>query len=206
MSSAAAADRGRPGPAPPPARVAPPRTLLLGMGNPILRDDGVGIVLARRIGARLAPADGLVVEPECTVGGLNLLELVAGFDRLIVLDSIKTCGGRPGDWYRFDGATLRDTMNLSNVHDANFATAMELGRRMGMGVPRETDIHVFAVEIQENLTFGERLSPELEGAVPHLCDELLGEIEELLAAAEIAAPASGEGPATPTAAESKEGR
>ena len=180
MSFAAAVDRGLPGPAPLPARPAPPRTLLLGMGNPILRDDGVGHEMARRLAARLGALPGLVVQPECTVGGLNLLELVAGFDQLIVLDSIKTRGGRPGDWYRFDGASLHDTMNLSNVHDANFATAMELGRRLGMRVPAESDIHVFAVEIRENLTFGERLSPELEDAVPGLCEEMLGEIEGLL--------------------------
>ena len=128
----------------------------------------------------LPPAAGLAVEEQCTVGGLNLLDLVAGFDQLIVLDSIKTKDGRAGDWYRFDGSALRETMNLSNVHDANFATAMELGRRMGMHVPAEADIHVFAVEVRENLTFGERLSPELEEALPEVLTEMLVEIEALL--------------------------
>jgi hydrogenase maturation protease len=150
------------------------------MGNPILCDDGVGHELARRLAARLGPVPGLAVEPECTVGGLNLLDLVAGFDQLIVVDSIKTRGGCPGDWYRFGGASLHDTMNLSNVHDANFATSMELGRRMGMRIPAESDIHVFAVEVRENLAFDERLSPELEEAVPGLCEEMLDEIEGLL--------------------------
>jgi hydrogenase maturation protease len=180
MSSAAAVDRGLPGPAPLPARPAPPRTLLLGMGNPILRDDGIGHVLARRLATRLGDIPGLVVEPACTVGGLNLLELVEGFDRLIVVDSMMTRGGRPGDWYRFGSRSLHDTLNLSNVHDANFATAMELGRRMGMHVPAESDIHIFAVEVRENLTFDERLSPELEKAVPGLCEEMLDEIKKLL--------------------------
>jgi hydrogenase maturation protease len=156
------------------------KTLLLGMGNPILSDDGVGIRLAQELARRLAPAAGLAVEEQCTVGGLNLLDLVAGFDRLIVLDSIKTRDGKAGDWYRFDGSALRETMNLSNVHDANFATAMELGRRMGMRVPDETDIHVFAVEVMENLTFCERLSAELEEALPELVEEMHGEILALL--------------------------
>ena len=97
-----------------------------------------------------------------------------------MLDSIKTKDGRAGDWYRFDGRRLRDTMNLSNVHDANFATAMELGRRMGMHVPGEADIHIFAVEVMENLTFCERLSPELEEALPELVEEMHGEILALL--------------------------
>jgi hydrogenase maturation protease len=180
MSSAAVADHGLPGPAPTPARPAPPRSLLLGMGNPILGDDRVGHELARRVAERLGAAPGLEVEPECTVGGLELLELVAGFDRLIVLDSIKTEGGRPGDWYRFGGSSLQETMNLSNVHDANFATAMELGRRLGMHLPEDDDIHIFAVEVRENLTFAERLSPELEQAMPELCEEMATEIEGLL--------------------------
>ncbi len=180
MSSAAAAERGHPGRAPLSGAPASPRTLLVGMGNPILCDDAVGIRLAQALAERLPPAAGLAIEEQCTVGGLNLLDLVAGFDQLIVLDSIKTKDGRAGDWYRFDGSALRETMNLSNVHDANFATAMELGRRMGMHVPADTDIHVFAVEVRENLTFSERLSQELEEALPELLTEMLVEIEALL--------------------------
>lgn len=155
-------------------------TLLLGMGNPILTDDAVGIRLARRIGARLGPVPGLTVVEECCTGGLELLDVVEGFDRLIVVDSIKTEGGRPGDWYRFGGAALRETMHLDNVHDANFATAMELGRVMGVRVPDDGDIHVLAVEISDNLTFSDRLSPALQAVLPDLIDELYEETRALL--------------------------
>ena len=55
-------------------------------------------------------------------------------------------------------------MNLSNVHDTNFATALQLGRADGHALPRDDDIHVFAVEIADNLTFSETLTPELEAA------------------------------------------
>jgi hydrogenase maturation protease len=156
------------------------KTLLLGMGNPILSDDAVGIRIAERLSQRLGPFEGLVVREECCTGGLELLEVVEGFDRLIVLDSIKTEGGRPGDWYHFDGTALRETMHLNNVHDANFATAMELGRQTGVRVPDDADIHILAVEIAENLTFGDRLSPELEVAMPELVDEMHKEILALL--------------------------
>jgi hydrogenase maturation protease len=160
------------------------------MGNPILSDDAVGIRIAERLSRRLGPCEGLAVREECCTGGLELLEVVEGFDRLIVLDSIKTEGGRPGDWYRFDGTALRETMHLNNVHDANFATAMELGRQMGVRVPDDADIHVLAVEISENLTFGDRLSPELEAAMPELVDEMQEEILALLDASPGAAPRS----------------
>jgi hydrogenase maturation protease len=158
------------------------KTLLLGMGNPILGDDAVGIRVAQRLGLRLGAIPGLAVREECCTGGLELLDVVAGFDRLIVLDSIKTEGGRPGDWYRFDGAALKETMHLNNVHDANFATAMELGRQMGVHVPGDGDIHVLAVEIRDNLTFCDQLTPEVQTALPDLVEEMDAEIRALLAA------------------------
>ena len=108
----------------------PTRTLLLGMGNPILTDNAVKILFAGLLKKRLGERKDLTVVEECSIGGLNILDLVAGYDRMIVLDSIKTGAAAPGPWYRFDGRALKDTMNLNNVHDTNFATALELGRRL----------------------------------------------------------------------------
>jgi len=156
------------------------KTLLLGMGNPIVSDDAVGIMLTRDVGAALGPRPGVDVVDECSIGGLNLLDLVAGYDRLVVIDSIKTRGGVAGTWYRFDATDLRDTMNLRNVHDANFATAMQLGRTVGMRLPDDRDIHVLAVEIDDNINFGEELSPVLAAAYDELRDEILDEVRRLL--------------------------
>ncbi len=179
MTSGADAERGVDVAGAAPAAPAV-KTLLLGMGNPILGDDAVGIRVAQLLNRRLGPVRGLEVREECCTGGLELLEVVEGFDRLIVLDSIKTEGGRPGHWYRFDGEALRETMHLNNVHDANFATAMELGRQMGGHLPAAADIHIFAVEISENLTFSDDLSPPVEAAVPEIVDEMYEEIVALL--------------------------
>jgi hydrogenase maturation protease len=154
--------------------------MLLGMGNPILSDDAVGVRLARDIGRRLAGVPGLTILEECSVGGLNILEVVEGFDRLIVLDAIRTTGGTPGDWHRFTSSALRETMNLNNIHDVNFATALELGRRMGMNVPSEEDIHIFAVEVLDLITFSEEMTPQLEKAYPDFSEAILREIGEIL--------------------------
>jgi hypothetical protein len=71
-------------------------------------------------------------------------------------------------------------MNLSNVHDANFATALELGRRLGMAVPAAPACHLFAVEVVDNLTFDAAMSPELERAYPELAREILSEVLRLV--------------------------
>jgi hydrogenase maturation protease len=155
-------------------------TLLVGMGNPILRDDAVGVRLAREVAARLGSPEELEVLEECSVGGLNLLDVVEGHDRLIVLDSIRA-GGPPAHWYRFDGTALRETMNVRNVHDLNLATALELGRRLGLRVPADEEVHLFAVEVVDNQTFDERMTLPLEEGLAECSEEIAREIATLLA-------------------------
>ena len=167
------------------------RTLILGLGNPILRDDGVGIRLAQDFSARLGLPDGLRMGVdgllpgvhmlvECSLGGLTLVELMNGFDRVVVLDSIATRDGVPGDWHTFTAEALKQTMNLSNVHDANFATALELGRRMGFHLPADADIRVFAVEVEDTLTFDEAMTPSLEAAYATFAGEIFEELARVM--------------------------
>ena len=158
------------------------KTLLLGMGNPILCDDAVGIRLAKEFKGLLGHIPDLDFIEECSVGGLNLLDLFKGYDRVIVLDALHTAGGVPGDWHRFTASTLRETTHLTNVHDTNLATALALGQAMGMTLPELSDILIFGVEIRENTTFSESLTPELEEHYPRFSLEILGEIEALLQA------------------------
>lgn len=159
-------------------------TLLLGMGNPILTDDAVGVRLVADFARRLEGTPGLSVVAECSVGGLNLLDVLSGYSRAIVVDSVRTRGGVPGRWYHFDGTALRDTMHLSSIHDANFATALELGRRLGMRLPQPPDIDIFAVEVLDNATFSERMSPELELSYPALSAGIYDAVRALLFAQE----------------------
>jgi hydrogenase maturation protease len=168
------------------------RTLVLGMGNPILCDDAVGIRLAGdlRVHLEAAPGADTPVGPEpfldvdfiedCSVGGLHLLDLVIGYDRLVVFDSIRTPGALPGRWHQMTGATFRETMNLGCVHDANFTTTLELGRQMGARLPAPENVHIFAVEIIDNTTFSETMTPELEAAYTAFCPEIVRQAFALL--------------------------
>lgn len=156
------------------------RTIVLGMGNPILCDDAVGIRLARDLRSRAGDQPEVDYVVDCSVGGLNILDLVTGYDRLIVFDSIRGGGGPPGAWYSMTGESFRETMNLANPHDANFTTALELGRRLGARLPRPQDVHIFAVEIADNTTFSERMTPELEASYDAFCPEIMRQALALL--------------------------
>jgi hydrogenase maturation protease len=147
------------------------RTLVLGVGSSILRDDSVGLVVARRLEQRLGPRDdvdfGLNEE-----AGFTLLEESLGYDRLIVIDSILT-GREPGTVTRFDLSDLGRTIHSNSPHGMNLATVMELGRQQGMDVPGE--VLIYAIEVVDTLTFGEELTPELAGKIDGIVDHIVSE-------------------------------
>ena len=69
--------------------------LVLGLGNPILGDDAVGIFVAREIKRLAGERTGVTVK-EASVGGFDLLDLLEGYRGAVIIDAIKTAGGRPG--------------------------------------------------------------------------------------------------------------
>jgi hydrogenase maturation protease len=156
------------------------RTLLLGMGNPFLSDDAVGVRLARELKPQLTAYPNLEIVEECSVGGLNLLDVLRGYGRVVVLDSLQTVGGVAGAWHYFDAGALRETAHLTSLHDANFATALELGRRLGVPLPESKDVHIFAVEVEDNVTFSERMSAALERGFPAYSKAITRRVRTLL--------------------------
>jgi len=156
------------------------KTLVLGLGNPYLSDDAVGLRLAAALCRQLTAYPDLDVVEDCSVGGLDLLDVLHGYQRVIVLDSLRTRGGTPGEWHHFTAEVLRETVHLAGVHDANFATVLELGYRLGLPLPDPADIHVFAVEAADERTFSERMSPALERRFPAFSKAILERIRALL--------------------------
>lgn len=141
-------------------------TLILGIGNPILRDDGAGMKIARKLREE---NPGLEVIETSEVG-LTLLDLVVGYDRLIIIDSIKTGKGKPGEVYELKLEHLKPSMDLSSSHVIDIATAFELGQKLGLKMPGY--VRIYAVEIQDNETFGEECAPEVEARIPFIARQI----------------------------------
>ena len=144
------------------------KTLILGLGNPILSDDGVGLCVARQLEGKLDQQDATVMET--SLAGLNLLDLLAGYDRAIIIDAIQTVEGKVGQIYRLGPEAFDATRHTASAHDVNFATALELGRRLGLALPRQ--IVIFAIEVADASTFSEECTPEVRRAVP-VCVEMV---------------------------------
>ena len=148
------------------------KTLVLGMGNPILSDDGVGLRIAAELEGRVDRQE--VTVAETSLAGLGLLDLLTGYDRAIVIDAIQTVGGEAGQVYRFTPEALQVTRHAGTTHDVDFATALELGKVLGLDMPQQ--IIIYAVEVRDVSSFSEECSPEVKRAIP-ACVEMV--IEEL---------------------------
>jgi len=150
------------------------KTLILGLGNTILSDDGVGIRVIEELQRRLYDPDITVLETN--VSGLSLLDIIIGYDKVIIVDAIQTVGGKPGDIYQLTPDALKVSRHAASPHDVNFATALELGKKLGLAVPRE--IVIFAIEVDDVTTFSEECTPELKKAIPVCVEMVIQELKE----------------------------
>ncbi|MEI6122962.1 MAG: hydrogenase maturation protease [Bacteroidota bacterium] len=150
--------------------------LILGVGNDILTDDGVGIKLSREMQQRLH-YDNITYDT-LSIGGLDMLEYLQGYKTVIIIDAIKTEGGTPGTVYYFTPADFKETSNLSNIHDVSFLKALEIGKKLNMDIPE--NIHIIAVEILEDLTFSTEFTPEVQAKYPEAILKTQELIEDIL--------------------------
>jgi hydrogenase maturation protease len=151
------------------------KTLILGLGNPILSDDGIGNRIAQVLEEKLARQQDVAVM-ETSLSGLSLIDLLAGYDKAIIVDAIQTAEGETGQIYRLNPDAFNNTRHVSSPHDVNFATALELANTLGIAMPKQ--IVIYAIEVDDVSTFGEEFTPRVKDAIPkcveHITKELNG--------------------------------
>ena len=148
------------------------KVLVLGVGNPILSDDGIGIHVARELKKHRIP--GIVVE-ELAASGLEFLDVVRGYDKVVIIDAIQTTNGKPGELHILEENDFERSIHGSSPHGINIATALALGRKL---VPHEMPERVvfFAVEAQDLVNVSEKLTPEVEEALPRIVERIEKEL------------------------------
>lgn len=144
--------------------------MVLGLGNTILSDDGVGIYVAREIGKRVL--DPNVIVKEASIGGLELLDLMVGFDRVILIDAVVTGKYEVGTLVRMRIEDLKGGTAMAR-HQVAFPEALRLGRKLKMDLPKE--ITIYGVEVKDIMTFGESCTPEVAASIPKIGDEIVEE-------------------------------
>jgi hydrogenase maturation protease len=171
------------------------KTLIVGLGNPILGDDGVGWKVAESVLEHLKtdsryylpyrPSNSKTVqrltpvEVDClSLGGLSLMERLLGYERVILVDSIETGQSPVGSVSVFPLASLQDPMagHSASTHDATLMTALRTAEQLGADIPKKVDI--VAIEAQNVYDFSEELSHPVAAAVPVATQKVIELLEE----------------------------
>lgn len=147
------------------------KVLVLGLGNPFWGDERAGIAVVEALKGEQLP-DGVDVK-EAGTPGLGLLNLLEGYEEIIVVDAVDM-GLEPGAWRCFGlgEVHLASEEGLRFAHQVGLAEVLELAEALGMRIP---PIKIYGIQAQM-LGFSEELSPPVARAVREVKEALLKEL------------------------------
>ena len=156
------------------------KTLIIGLGNPILTDDGVGVKIAQQLESII----DLNAHPDLTIteasaGGIRLMEVMLGYDRVVLIDAyyLNQEKTTPGKIHRLNLDDLRSvspTQHSTSAHDTSLVTALDAADVLGYQIPGE--FIIYAVEVENILEFSETPTPAVAEAIPIVTAEIISEL------------------------------
>ena len=150
------------------------KTIVLGIGNLILGDDGVGVHVVNELKKHINSPD--ITVDEAITGGMNLLDLLLGYDKAIIVDAVKSEDSKKGEVKRIELSDFT-TMHSCNPHDVSLIEAIEMAKKLGEDrIPKEIIIIGIMMK-QIPCEFGEELSEKIAAAVPKAVEMTLNEIK-----------------------------
>ena len=140
------------------------KTLVVGLGNPILGDDGVGWKVAENVKSLISSC--AEVDVDClSLGGISLMERLIGYGRAILIDAFAS-DDEPGSIRVFELDSVPDysAFHITSAHDTSLQNALKLGRGIGAVLPDE--IIVVGIATSHVYDFSDELSSPVAAAVP----------------------------------------
>ncbi len=143
----------------------------MGMGNPVVSDDRVGLAVAEEFRRLLAeaPIEGVTVL-ESTRGGFELIDLLSGFSEAVIIDCLTLPEPSPGRVRRLSLDRVSGSARLINAHELSITQVFELAAKMGIEMPGAVEI--FAIEGGDTSTISEEITPAVAAAIAPLAREI----------------------------------
>ena len=140
------------------------RTIVVGIGNPVLMDDCFGIKVAEQL-------NGIMETRVLSTTGFDVIDALLGYERAYIIDGVNTGGVKPGTIMELALEDLMADLEFSGTHNLHLGAALHLGYRLFKGeMPRE--IKIFAVEVQDAVNFGMQCTPAVEAAITVVADRI----------------------------------
>ena len=141
------------------------RVLVLGIGNPLMMDEGIGVRVVETLMATLEFPPNVTLVDAGTMG-MSILGLFRDCDYMLVIDAMKDTGEPPGTVVRLSAEELAPNQVMHSLHDARLTDVLEAALLMGL----EPEVACIGVQVQNIAQWHLELSPVVEAAVPHACD------------------------------------
>jgi hydrogenase maturation protease len=152
------------------------RVGIIGVGNPLRKDDGIGIILLEKIIEKKNELPSNIEYIDGGTGGMNLLHMLALFDVALIIDAVNF-NGRPGESKLFkseDVCGKEPSINMS-THETDILKIINLSKKLGE-IPDE--LFIFGIQ-PKDVSQGNTLSPELQHAIESLTSNLQNEITNI---------------------------
>lgn len=149
-----------------------PSAVVIGIGNQLRRDDGIGPAVAAEVQRREIPGVRVVTSHGEPTG---LLDAWAGARLAVVIDAVICEPATPGQWHRITAVELPPPTGTAATHGFGVAEAVELGRVLDR-MPQQ--LIIYAVEVLDT-SIGLGLSASLAATVPVLVDAVQGELSRM---------------------------
>lgn len=146
---------------------------ILGCGNTLMGDDGVGIRVIERLQEMKLPGNIEIID--AGVGGMSILSWIEDADKVVIVDAVQTGNEPPGTVYEFTDKELPPSdMFMLSLHDLNLVDTINVGRVV-QKMPEV--IVIIGVEVKRVAEFTKELTPEVEEAIPEVIDLVLKELK-----------------------------
>ncbi len=146
-----------------------PNVLILGIGNPLRSDDGLGPRVVAELAGRPQPAGVEVIDG--ATAGFDLALLLADRDTVVIVDAVAG-SWQPGTVVRLGGGELPGAARGNSSHEAGLGEALEVVRRLGRGPTTVVLLGIAAASIEP----GDELTPAVAAAVPELVEQVMAEV------------------------------
>ena len=142
------------------------KPLIVGLGNELMGDDGVGIAAARRLRADNTVSADII---DCNLSGVSLIDVLSGYSKVIFIDAVRTKEHSIGDLVELNLDDFRSIPSVS-PHHTGLPELVDISRKLGIEFPDE--IRIIGVEIEDRHELGMNLSDPVEKAMDGLLEKI----------------------------------
>ncbi len=155
-------------------------TIVVGLGNPLMGDDAAGWLVVQQVeqllGERQPPEE--IELRQASLGGISLMEMLAGYDRAILVDTYACKNGATGRLRRLTVNDLPEldanSVHANSAHDISFQDALHLGKKMGIQLPSQ--IALITIEITPQFDLSDQISPAVQASIKPAARLVLAEL------------------------------